>query len=186
MKLIRHKIPTIAHTKGERIRVRRVTGPEELRQLLGEKLVEEAREFAAAPSIDELVDVQEAIRCLLVANGWSRELLEGRWAHKRRERGGLSEGIVFLGDHLKPGARVLIVHKSVDRSNECVVLRAEVLNDGDHTAPLGTDSFPWFTFNKPRIKGSCPYDSEGVTWARGWDDETAGALAAAWALAEPK
>lgn len=97
MKLIRHKVPARALANdGAVLRTRPVSSPAELRQLLGEKLVEEAEEFRAAPSINELVDVYEALRCLLVANGLSLEDLNEAWREKRISHGGLYEGVVLL------------------------------------------------------------------------------------------
>ncbi len=188
MKLIRHKIPALAAARGDTLRTRMVADMTELRALLAAKLLEEAGEFAAEPSIDELADVFEVVQCLLSAHGWSREMLEGRWAWKRRERGGLlrgtlAVGLAFLGDPMKPGERILIMHGNMDRSGPSRTMRAVVISEGTrHRAT--TDSFPWLTEDEPRIEGSCLYESEGITWARGWSDETAGALAAAWALAE--
>jgi predicted house-cleaning noncanonical NTP pyrophosphatase (MazG superfamily) len=190
MKLIRHRLPDIAHAQGKPMRSRVIRDEATIRSMLAAKLVEEAGEFAADPSINELVDVYEAVQCLLAAHGWSAQLLEERWALRRRECGGFLRGtptmgaIAYLGDPLQPGERVMVMQGNMDRSGPSRALHAEVIGNGARHGH-STDSFPWLAHHAPRIEGSCLYENEGVTWARGWSDETAGALAAAWALAAP-
>ncbi len=193
MKLVRHRLPDIAAARGKPMRTALITDPTELRALLAAKLVEEATEFKDAPSIDELADVFETMQCLLVAHGWSSQLLEGRWAHARRERGGLLRGSLalgataYLGDPLPAETRVTIIHDVYQDPNTGSRLPARALRamvTRDKSGHVDPERFQWTTIAEdgPWKIGSDAYNTEGITWARGWDEETAGALLAAYAL----
>jgi predicted house-cleaning noncanonical NTP pyrophosphatase (MazG superfamily) len=96
-KLVRDRIPDIIRGDGRDARVRTAVGTE-LASLLSTKLLEEASEFASAPSLEELADVFEVIRALLDAHGWSLSDLEAAADAKRRERGGFARGLVLSLD----------------------------------------------------------------------------------------
>jgi len=94
-KLVRDRIPEIIRATG-REPITRIAPIEEMPQLLGRKLVEEANEFVAKPSLEELGDVLDVADSLLaVHEGWSMADLIGLRAAKRNERGGFAGRVVL-------------------------------------------------------------------------------------------
>lgn len=89
-KLVRDGIPEIIRANGDHAEVDTLDD-EDYIVALKQKLHEEAREAADAPSVSsliaELADVQEVIRALADAEGFSLEEIETRRAEKERERG---------------------------------------------------------------------------------------------------
>ena len=74
-KLVRDQIPDIIRSEGREPQIR-VAAPDELMPLLQAKLVEEAREFASTPTLEELADVVEVIHAHLHARGRKLSELE--------------------------------------------------------------------------------------------------------------
>lgn len=93
-KLIRDRIPEIAAADGLYLAVRQAA-PDELPQLITEKLLEEAQEFALEPSLDELADVLEVIGAACHCFGWSSDQLEAAREAKRSERGAFDNRFVL-------------------------------------------------------------------------------------------
>jgi predicted house-cleaning noncanonical NTP pyrophosphatase (MazG superfamily) len=98
-KLVRDRIPEIIRQAGNQCEV--VTMSEaELTQALREKLLEEAREAAAATSpenlVSELADLQEVIDALLTVYGIEYEAVVKEQTRKRTERGGFEQRLRLL------------------------------------------------------------------------------------------
>lgn len=87
-KLVRDKIPSIIGTSKFRVLAKK-----EFQSELAKKLVEEAKEFQCAPSIEELADVMEVVRALLAARKWTHSLLEQTRRKKAKERGSFKKRI---------------------------------------------------------------------------------------------
>lgn len=90
------------------------------------------------------------------------------------------------------GAQVLVLNGDMNRRGFAEALRAEVVPETG-ALPLAVGMFKWRTCpvatSKPLevpMIGYCNLENEGITWARGWDDEAGRALRAAWALSEPR
>lgn len=94
-KLVRDRIPEIIEARGERAAIRLVTGPEEYLELLHAKLLEEAAEFRADPSAEEMADIMEVLRALSTAYSLDPADVETVRVAKARERGGFERGYVF-------------------------------------------------------------------------------------------
>jgi len=91
-KLVRDKIPDIIRANGETPVTRELDEPE-YKQALLEKLVEEAREMLADGSIAERADVEEVLRAIDEAFGFSIEDIETIRQQKADERGAFAEQI---------------------------------------------------------------------------------------------
>ncbi|MCD0449033.1 NUDIX domain-containing protein [Actinocorallia sp. API 0066] len=95
-KLVRDRIPELIRATGGKPDVR-VAEAAEIRRLLLAKLWEEADEFAAEPSAEELADVLEVVRALADGIGCDPVELERVRAAKAAARGGFTEGMVLRG-----------------------------------------------------------------------------------------
>ncbi|OGL73608.1 hypothetical protein A3F28_03885 [Candidatus Uhrbacteria bacterium RIFCSPHIGHO2_12_FULL_57_11] len=96
-KLIRDKIPEVLARQDKAAETSVLDVPEYKRRLLL-KLVEEAQELAHAGSekfVDELADVKEVCRAILIAFGISEEDLERVRIAKRAERGGFDKRLLL-------------------------------------------------------------------------------------------
>jgi len=93
-KLVRDRIPGIIRSKGEKCETH-VAGDEEYRSLLALKLVEEAKEFAEEPGVDELADVLEVIEAIHAVYGIDPDKTGAARLEKRGKRGGFEERIVL-------------------------------------------------------------------------------------------
>lgn len=94
-KLVRDRIPLIIKRAGSIARVRRVA-PALARELLLQKVVEEALELRSAPpseTIEELADIIEVLEALRTQARITWNELEDVRARKREQRGGFSEAI---------------------------------------------------------------------------------------------
>lgn len=94
-KLVRDRIPEILDEKGVSYE-KRIASPEEYRQELIKKLLEETAEFSEAGDSEELADVLEVIEAL-------RDLPEYKGVEtlrlkKREERGGFDGKIILKGE----------------------------------------------------------------------------------------
>ena len=96
-KLVRDRIPEIIEADGLVPRIR-VAAPEEYRQLLRAKLVEEVSEFLDSEEPEELADVLEVIHALVTDLGVSVEWLEDLRRSKARERGTFTRRLVWSGN----------------------------------------------------------------------------------------
>ncbi|MDX6740262.1 NUDIX domain-containing protein [Actinocorallia sp. A-T 12471] len=93
---MRDRIPELIRASGGRPDVR-TADPAEMRRLLLAKLWEEADEFSAEPSVEELADVLEVVRALADGIGCDAVELERVRAAKAAARGGFAEGLVLRG-----------------------------------------------------------------------------------------
>lgn len=95
LKLVRDKIPILIAKKGDRVPYNAPASGARLQGYVAAKLAEEGTEFAEAPSLDELADVQEVVDTALRTFGWTRTQLGEAMRKKREERGGFSKGIIM-------------------------------------------------------------------------------------------
>jgi len=93
-KLVRDDIPEIIRESGE-TPICRVADDEEYAELLGEKLVEEAREFREGGEIEELADVLAVVDAVRERRCVSEDELRELQAEKADERGRFEERIVL-------------------------------------------------------------------------------------------
>ena len=103
-KLVRDQIPAIIAARGG-VPVTRTAEAEEYRQLLRDKLAEEAGEAASAGPGDlagELADVLEAVAAIAAEAGISPQQLEDIRAAKAAGRGGFSDRVVWMGNRGDP------------------------------------------------------------------------------------
>lgn len=94
-KLVRDKIPEILDAKGISYE-KRIASDEEYKNELIKKLGEEAEEFLAESSSEELADVLEVLDALLKLSDYKD--VEDIKAKKRAERGGFDEKIILKGE----------------------------------------------------------------------------------------
>ncbi len=90
-KLVRDLVPKVI---GSEARAHRANGPE-LRRQLGRKLVEEAREFQAEPSMEELADLLEVVETAARVHGFPMGEVRAIQAAKAKTRGRFNEGIIL-------------------------------------------------------------------------------------------
>jgi len=100
-KLVRDKIADFVLKERGEVLTTRIARPEELKQLLLDKIVEEAQEVFAAQTkeslAEKLADLLEVIKALAEKEEIVNEIFAKREA-KFLERGGFSQGIVLIGD----------------------------------------------------------------------------------------
>lgn len=94
-KLVRDLIPDIIREKGE-VPVIEILDEDKFYVALRSKLIEEANEFAAKPSLEELADVMEVVDALLGMHGWTRDELLAAQEKKRGERGAFMKRILLV------------------------------------------------------------------------------------------
>lgn len=94
-KLVRDKIPEIILASGKEL-VTRISGEEEYKQLLKDKLVEEVKEFLDSDNAEELADILEVLMALSSSKGIDWKEIEKTAMEKRDERGGFEERVVLL------------------------------------------------------------------------------------------
>lgn len=93
-KLVRDKIISIIEAKGGKA-VWHTATDQEYRDKLIAKLSEEAGEFAADPSKEELADIFEVITAILADQGWTLEEVIALQKEKREKRGGFESRIIL-------------------------------------------------------------------------------------------
>jgi predicted house-cleaning noncanonical NTP pyrophosphatase (MazG superfamily) len=97
-KLVRDRIPEIIRQDGRQCGVE-VMPEDEYVQALKDKLVEEAKEAAAAGSDDlvkELADLYEVVDALMAACGIDRESVVAKQEERRQSRGGFDQRLRLL------------------------------------------------------------------------------------------
>ena len=99
-KLVRDKIPSLIQAGGREPHIR-FAALNEYPALLAEKLIEEALEFKADGTLEELADVTEVLLALLQCHGWSWADLEVLRKQKYSTHGGFKCGTVLEGTNLK-------------------------------------------------------------------------------------
>jgi predicted house-cleaning noncanonical NTP pyrophosphatase (MazG superfamily) len=99
-KLVRDRVPEIIRAKGE-VPIVYHAEPDEYRQRLRDKLVEEVDEFLAEgeaereAALEELADVLEVVHALAVELGSSAEELEQIRSTKAAERGAFADRVIW-------------------------------------------------------------------------------------------
>lgn len=97
-KLVRDKIPEIIKKDGKTPIFRSASSNKTEHEMrLGEKLVEEAREFADSGRLEELADIQELILAICDFRRISSKKLHEIRRKKREECGGFEKGIILEG-----------------------------------------------------------------------------------------
>jgi predicted house-cleaning noncanonical NTP pyrophosphatase (MazG superfamily) len=97
-KLVRDGIPAAIEAEGRRCSAVVMDEAEYVEALL-QKLVEEAREVAAASEEEraaELADLYEVIDALLAHHGWQEVEIRALQARRRAERGGFSKRLKLV------------------------------------------------------------------------------------------
>jgi len=86
-KLVRDKIPEIIRAEGRKAEVSIIADDEHFLEALGDKLIEEAKEFSESKKIEELADIVEIIYTILELKHLSLAFLEKIRKAKREARG---------------------------------------------------------------------------------------------------
>ncbi|TVR16567.1 MAG: nucleotide pyrophosphohydrolase [Phormidium sp. GEM2.Bin31] len=97
-KLVRDRIPEIIENSGQQCQIEHLN-PDDYRQALRDKLIEEAQEAAEADDdhlLSELADLTEVIDALLTSYKISPESLKKRQQQRHQERGGFEQQIRLL------------------------------------------------------------------------------------------
>ncbi len=93
-KLVRDKIPGYIQSKGDRLKFH-IADETEYCIKLFEKLIEEAKEFKEARSLEECADVLEVLDTLVTFLHFDRKKLESVCTQKREERGAFEKRIIL-------------------------------------------------------------------------------------------
>lgn len=93
-KLVRDKISEIIKNKGG-VPVIHIAGNKEYWSKLKEKLLEEAKEFFAEDTIEELADIQEVINAICSYKKFSKRKIEIARKKKAKERGAFKKKIIL-------------------------------------------------------------------------------------------
>lgn len=93
-KLVRDKIPEIMKEKGLRFKTH-IAGDGEYYDKLKEKLLEEVGEFLQDDSVEELADVQEVLKAILVCKNIKEKKLETIRVEKENKRGAFKKRIIL-------------------------------------------------------------------------------------------
>jgi predicted house-cleaning noncanonical NTP pyrophosphatase (MazG superfamily) len=95
-KLVRDKILEIITKNGDVAESRILHDDQEFMNALTEKLIEEAKEVQAEPSVDELADTLEVLYAIGGQLGYSPEAIEESRVKKAEARGGFRERIYLV------------------------------------------------------------------------------------------
>ncbi len=93
-KLVRDNIPSSIEAKGEKVYTH-IADDQEYEQALYKKLIEEAREFKAKPSAEEMADLQEVLTALAEFKKISAEEVTKAKLDKAEKKGGFSKRIIL-------------------------------------------------------------------------------------------
>ena len=93
-KLVRDCIPEIIKADGKTC-VCEILSDEDYLRLLDAKLTEELSEYQESHSLEELADLLEVIRAVVVARGWTWEELERVRQNKAAKRGNFEKKILL-------------------------------------------------------------------------------------------
>ena len=91
-KLVRDRIPEIIEADGKACVVETLSDKQYL-EMLDAKLAEELSEYQESKSLEELSDLLEVMRAVVLARGWTWELLEQTRQEKAARRGGFEKKI---------------------------------------------------------------------------------------------
>ena len=104
-KLVRDRMPEIIKTDGNRAIFRTLT-PDEFILALRRKIVEEANEYAANGSIEELADLLEVVMTAAAEHRKSGELMWSVAAQKEARRGGFGKRLMLVDVEFAEGNEV--------------------------------------------------------------------------------
>ena len=93
-KLVRDRIPEIIESSGKSCTTE-ILSHEDYLRMLDVKLDEELAEYHKDQSLEELADLQEVIRAVVIARGFSLEDLERVRTEKAAKRGGFEKRILL-------------------------------------------------------------------------------------------
>ena len=93
-KLVRDRIPEIIEKDGKQC-VCSILSEEDYIRMLDQKLDEELKEYQESKSMEELADLLEVIRSVVLARGSSMEELEQIQREKAEKRGGFDRRILL-------------------------------------------------------------------------------------------
>ena len=93
-KLVRDRIPEIIESSGKSCTTE-ILSHEDYLRMLDAKLDEELAEYHKDQSLEELADLQEVIRAVVIARGFSLEDLERVRTEKAAKRGGFEKRILL-------------------------------------------------------------------------------------------
>lgn len=93
-KLVRDRIPEIIEADGKTC-VTEILPDEQYLEMLDTKLNEELAEYQESKSLEELADLLEVIRAVVVARGWTWGRLEQIRQEKAAKRGGFEKKILL-------------------------------------------------------------------------------------------
>lgn len=94
-KLVRDNIPEIIVHSGGSAETR-ILSQEEYLSKLGEKLLEETREYLESESMEEMADILEVLHSIIAARQWSMEQVERMRLQKKADNGGFDKRICLL------------------------------------------------------------------------------------------
>ena len=94
-KLVRDRIPEIIAADGKTCETR-LLSDEEYLAMLDEKLNEELREYQESKSMEELADLMEVMRAVMVARRSSFEEVEEIRRKKAEKRGGFEKKLLLM------------------------------------------------------------------------------------------
>lgn len=93
-KLVRDRIPDMIAASGRVARCRKLK-KSEFFEYLSSKLVEEAQEFFATRSVEELADMLEVIKSVMEEAGWKAMDVERARKKKAQERGAFTRRLLL-------------------------------------------------------------------------------------------
>lgn len=93
-KLVRDRIPELIESDGKAC-VTELLPDARYLEMLDAKLSEELAEYQESKSLEELADLLEAVRAVVLARGWSWEQLEQVRREKAVQRGGFEKKILL-------------------------------------------------------------------------------------------
>ena len=94
-KLVRDEIPRNIEEKGKKCRYYKLED-NEYKKELDKKLLEEANEFIADHSIEEMADLMEVIEAILKSHNLTKERIEQVRLEKKNKKGGFDEKIYLV------------------------------------------------------------------------------------------
>ena len=100
-KLIRDRIPEIIEANGQKCTCKTLSEQEYL-AALDEKLNEELAEYQQDKSMEELADLLEVIRAVIIARGSTYEQVETIRKAKLEKRGGFDKRLLLLETETAP------------------------------------------------------------------------------------
>ncbi|NHJ32895.1 MAG: phosphoribosyl-ATP pyrophosphohydrolase [Asgard group archaeon] len=95
-KLVRDKIPLIIQKQGRKPITEKIKSNKIFEHYLGEKLVEESKEYCESKQLEELIDIMEVIYSLLSLKGIDISDIEKMRITKKEERGGFEKKTLLL------------------------------------------------------------------------------------------